>query len=133
MLEQIRKKTLDELDSFMAELSQAWAGQDLGGGVSSGSDDDADADADRMRPAATVARGNIMAAFAKGGSSSNWYEDDLRRRSGSSASVGSHSVMAAFAKGSSDSKCSPDDLRKRSSAVRLYVSQALSFPPPPHE
>ncbi|KAL5344208.1 hypothetical protein ACLOAV_010826 [Pseudogymnoascus australis] len=91
MLEQIRKKTLDELDSFMAELSQAWAGQDLGGGVSSGSDDDAEADADRRRPAATVARGNIMAAFAKGGSSSNWYEDDLRRRSGSSASVGSHS------------------------------------------
>ncbi|KFY02836.1 hypothetical protein V490_00384, partial [Pseudogymnoascus sp. VKM F-3557] len=85
----IRKKTLDELDSFMAELSQAWAGQDLGGGVSSGSDDDADADADRMRPAATVARGNIMAAFAKGGSSSNWYEDDLRRRSGRSASMNS--------------------------------------------
>jgi hypothetical protein len=38
MLEQVLKKTLDELDSMMAEFSQEWAGQNLGGGVSGESD-----------------------------------------------------------------------------------------------
>ncbi|KFZ22966.1 hypothetical protein V502_02554 [Pseudogymnoascus sp. VKM F-4520 (FW-2644)] len=105
MLEQVRKKTLDELDSMMAEFSQEWAGQDLGGGVSGESDDDAEAYADLQRPAAIVARNNVMAAFAKGSSNSTYYQDDLRKQEGSSVTVSSHGVMAAFAKRSSDSKC----------------------------
>ncbi|KFZ11705.1 hypothetical protein V502_07447 [Pseudogymnoascus sp. VKM F-4520 (FW-2644)] len=91
MLEDMRKKTLDELESLMAGLSQESASQDLGSRVSSESDDSAEAYADPRRPAAIVARKTVMAAFAKRGSSSNWYEDDLRRRSGSSAIVSSHS------------------------------------------
>lgn len=128
MLEQIRKKTLDELDSIMAEFSQEWAGQDLGGGVGGGSDDDAEGYADLRRPAAIVARKNVMAAFAKGSSDSNYYQDDLRKREGSSATVSSYSVMAAFAKGSSDSKCSPDDLRKQDSSSAMVSSHSSFIP-----
>ncbi|KFZ23654.1 hypothetical protein V502_01870 [Pseudogymnoascus sp. VKM F-4520 (FW-2644)] len=90
MLEQVCKKTLDELDSMIAGFSQEWAGQDLSGGVSSESDDDTEAYADLRRPAAIVARKNVMVAFANRSSDSKCYQDDLRKRDGSFVMVSSY-------------------------------------------
>jgi hypothetical protein len=66
MLEEMRNKTLDELDSLMAGLSQEWAGNDLGDKDGDGDDDKSDI----RRAAAVAARQTIMAAFAKRSSSS---------------------------------------------------------------
>lgn len=60
MLENMRKKTLDELESLMAGLSHEWAGRDGGDGG-----DEEEADSVGRRTAAVVARKNVMAAFAK--------------------------------------------------------------------
>ncbi|KFZ24705.1 hypothetical protein V502_00817 [Pseudogymnoascus sp. VKM F-4520 (FW-2644)] len=60
MLEDMRKKTLDELESLMAGLSQERAERDQG-------DDGEEEEAGGVggRAAAVVARKNVMAAFAK--------------------------------------------------------------------
>lgn len=93
MLEDMRKRTLDELESLMAGLSrEESASLGLGGRVGSGEgDDNAEAHTDPRRPAAIVAGRNVMAAFAKGSPLSDWYEADIRRRSRSSTIVSSHS------------------------------------------
>ena len=93
MLEQIKKKTLDELEELMAGLSQRYTGQ---GGqdneeiqdreiMIAGTTGDREDDADQLgeevvrRGAAVIAGKSIMAAFGRKRSVSNNSEEDIRK------------------------------------------------------
>lgn len=106
MLEQIKKKTLDELDEIMAGLSQRCAGQEVQDdegnqdremetpGTSDDSGDDADQPGKEVvrREAAVAAGRSIMAVFGRKSSVSKDDEDDMSRVSSPMSGLGVNSI-----------------------------------------